>query len=177
VYGTKCIALFGDTKPIKELLKASFHAKFNAKLTHPQSGGPSPGWIMLKAQMPAVLQHFPSLTLHSSASAGDTTGASAAAGDKRKIVNAATRGEAHAAAVTAATPPAQQQPAAKKIKLEPTEGAAGSGAVSHSSVSHSSARIEAEAEAEPVPPPKHPQNMDTDSDDDTPLIRLGLQQI
>jgi len=42
-YSEKCIAIFGDTKPIKEKLKA-IGGKFNPYLTH--NGERAPGWIL-----------------------------------------------------------------------------------------------------------------------------------
>ncbi|GHV15549.1 hypothetical protein FACS1894179_10150 [Bacteroidia bacterium] len=46
-YSEKAIALFGDTKPIKDLLSA-MGGKFNPKLTH--NGGKQAGWIFSKTK-------------------------------------------------------------------------------------------------------------------------------
>lgn len=43
-YSTKAIAVTGDTKPIKNLLK-SMGGRFNPRLVHPKTGATFMGWI------------------------------------------------------------------------------------------------------------------------------------
>lgn len=43
-YSAKSVALFGDTKPIKDQLKA-MGGRFNPNLKHPDTGKRTPGWI------------------------------------------------------------------------------------------------------------------------------------
>lgn len=43
-YSSKSFAVFGDTKPLKETLRG-LKGSFNPRLTHPETGEKTPGWI------------------------------------------------------------------------------------------------------------------------------------
>jgi hypothetical protein len=48
-YSDKALAVFGDTKPIKDSLK-EIGARFNMALTNPETGTKQPGWILPKSK-------------------------------------------------------------------------------------------------------------------------------
>jgi hypothetical protein len=60
-YSEKCVAIFGNTKPLKNFLKTNFAAKFNRNLTNPLSKDKEPGWILKQDQVQKLkdigLQH------------------------------------------------------------------------------------------------------------------------
>ena len=57
-YSLRSIAIFGDTKPIKSILKDKYSGKYNANLTDPSTGLKSPGWIMKKENLEAAQKQF-----------------------------------------------------------------------------------------------------------------------
>ena len=54
-YSEKALAVLGDTKPVKEQLKA-IGGRFNAYLTNPATGEKFAGWIFSKKQSKALSQ-------------------------------------------------------------------------------------------------------------------------
>ena len=61
-YSEKCIAVFGDTKPIKDSLK-ELGGKFNMNLTH--NGEKKPGWIFPTSCMEDLHQDAFAIEQHS----------------------------------------------------------------------------------------------------------------
>jgi hypothetical protein len=54
-YSDKAIAVYGDTKPVKDTLKA-LGGRFNFRLTHPETGNKLAGWIFPKTKTNEVRQ-------------------------------------------------------------------------------------------------------------------------
>jgi len=52
-YSEKAVAVFGDTRPLKDQLKA-LGGRFNPYLTHPTTGQRTPGWIFPKSKAEAL---------------------------------------------------------------------------------------------------------------------------
>ena len=56
-YSDKCYALFGHTKPYKDVLgRNGLQCAFNYKLTHPVTKDKTPGWIVNNAKLERVKQ-------------------------------------------------------------------------------------------------------------------------
>lgn len=58
----KCYAIFGNTKPIKEILKENFESIFNPNLKDPtKNNKKSPGWIIRKEHLSKLLKKIPEI--------------------------------------------------------------------------------------------------------------------
>ena len=88
-YSDKAIAVFGDTKPIKDRLKA-LGGRYNGSLKHGEFGATAPGWIFpatqrgaLESALSATGTDAPAAS-SAAASAAAVADSSSAAGNKRK---------------------------------------------------------------------------------------------
>ena len=50
------LAIFGETKPVKDHIKQKYNGKFNKFLTHPLKNVKEPGWIVSKDHLNSLLK-------------------------------------------------------------------------------------------------------------------------